>query len=152
MLIPTTHVFHHEAGCYNQLSCTIQTVKHNIYIFRQIFRVRRIHGNVVNSVTLILHLTVNQKKVCTFPILLSSYFHQRVPLRVQHQPFELLNLSVLHVHSAYILAICKAVKVFVTFFALMHKSSSCFSVFLGNVIIHFSSGICRKVSARKTCK
>ena len=39
------------------------------------------------------------KIVCTFLVLLSGFCHQRLPIRVIHQHFGLLTLSVLHVPS-----------------------------------------------------
>ena len=54
------------------------------------------------------HCHQTTKKFCKFPILLSSYGHQRLPLRVQHQHFELLNFSVLLVPSAFVLTNCKS--------------------------------------------
>ena len=65
------------------------------------------HGKVAESETAILYLTVNQK-VCTFAILFPSFCLQRLFLRVQHQHVELLNLSVLHIPSAFVLPTCKS--------------------------------------------
>ena len=103
---PVFYVFEHKADCNLQLSCTIDTVEHNIWLFQQILWIQRIHGKVLDSVSLMLHLSFNQKSVCTFPILLSSHNHHTLSSRVHQQHFELMNPAVLYVPSVYVFANC----------------------------------------------
>ena len=63
---PVFYVFDHQAESFIQLSCTYETVEHDIYFFQQIFWVQSNHGKVVGSVSPILHLTVHQKVFARF--------------------------------------------------------------------------------------
>ena len=148
---PVLHVFEHKAECYIQLTCTIEIVQHNTLVFQQIFRVHSIHGKIVNSVSPILHLTVNQKIFSRFKFFFQAIVIS-VPITCSTSTFWAPDrLSAPFPPSMFSL-IVKAMKDFVTCFAFMNNPSSCFRVFLGNVINHFSLRLCRKVGARRARK
>ena len=154
-LIPTApafSVFEHKAQYYIQLSCTFKNVNHNIQFSQQLFWIQSFYGKVVYCVSSILHLTVNQKLFRR-----SQFFFQAFVFNVSitcatstfWAPELLCAPFSFRLRSGQFL---KAVKDFVACLVFLNHSSRYFRVFFGNVIIHVSSGFCRKVGARRAYK